>query len=442
MLKPTLKLLAATAALLCASHAVAQDSGPLIDLLVKKGIVNDQEAEDLRAELTKDFASTSAGKLNLSTPMTEFRIAGDVRIRYEDRRADVGSDDVGRDRFRYRFRAGLYGKMLNNWSWGVRLETATGSRSSNVTVGDDAAGPFAKNSDGVYVGQIFIQYAPTPEWTFTGGRMPNPLVNTLLVWDGDINPEGFAEQYKHRLDKFEFGGTFAQFLYNAANTQKVLGATSNVQDLGLFAYQANVRYYTGEGTTAFLQVSPTLYQYINESGVNNPVPFRGNFTPGNIFGINNLFVLDIPIEYDWLIGGVPTRVFGDFAVNLDADARARKYGRPDLGSSEDKAWQLGLQYGKAVNPGEWDMKVGYQSTGAFALDPNLVDSDIFDSRVNMKGWFISANYAVGAATQVTITYANGDRKNKTLPAIGSGDTGTNNNIDNYNLWQLDLNLKF
>ena len=43
------KMFAGLAALVCATAALAQDSGPLIDLLVKKGIINDQEGEDLRA---------------------------------------------------------------------------------------------------------------------------------------------------------------------------------------------------------------------------------------------------------------------------------------------------------------------------------------------------------------------------------------------------------
>ena len=42
---------AALAALVCAGSALAQDSGPLIELLIKKGVLNDQEAEELRAEL-------------------------------------------------------------------------------------------------------------------------------------------------------------------------------------------------------------------------------------------------------------------------------------------------------------------------------------------------------------------------------------------------------
>jgi polyhydroxyalkanoate synthesis regulator phasin len=69
-----------------ASSLFAQDSGPLIDLLVKKGIVTDQEGEQLRADLIKDFAAnSSAGKLNLSSSLTELRISGDVRVRYEYR---------------------------------------------------------------------------------------------------------------------------------------------------------------------------------------------------------------------------------------------------------------------------------------------------------------------------------------------------------------------
>ena len=213
------------------SAAFAQDSGPLLDLLVKKGIINDQEAENLRAELVKDFAAnTSAGKLNLGSTLTELRIFGDARVRYESRTGELPSGDTQeRDRFRYRFRAGLTGKLVNDWSFGVRLETATGSRSSNVTMGDEASGaPFAKgtsttNNDGVYVGQLYLTYAPSPMFSITAGRMPNPLNTTLMVWDGDINPEGLAEQFKYRDGANEYSAVLGQFLYSAASTQNAFG---------------------------------------------------------------------------------------------------------------------------------------------------------------------------------------------------------------------------
>ena len=43
----------------------AQDNGALLDLLVKKRILTDQEAEEIRGELTKDYSTTSAGKLKM-----------------------------------------------------------------------------------------------------------------------------------------------------------------------------------------------------------------------------------------------------------------------------------------------------------------------------------------------------------------------------------------
>jgi hypothetical protein len=433
------KVFAVLATIVCATAALAQDSGPLIDLLVKKGIINDQEGEDLRAELSKDFAQSPAGKLNLSSGLTELKLSGDVRVRYESRTGSlVSGDHLERDRFRYRFRTGLTGKVLNNWSWGVRLETATGSRSSNVTMGDDA-GPFAKNSDTVNIGQIWAQWTPTSELTFTGGRMPNPLVTTAMVWDADINPEGLAESYKHRDGNLEYSFTAAQFLYSAAGTQNTFGTAANVQDLFLFAWQGGLKYYV-EGATTFLQVNPTFYQYVRNNKF-NPAAFKGTFSATNAAAVNNLFVFDLPVEYNWVLNGVPVRAFGDFAINLDGKDRARKWGRPDL-DGENKAWQVGFQYGKAANKGEWDAKVFYQSTGAFALDTNLVDSDIWDSRTNMTGWAATGNYALGAATTFTVTLANGERKNDALIAPGAGDIGSNNALDKYWLLQADLVVKF
>ncbi|MFA6960316.1 MAG: porin [Opitutaceae bacterium] len=59
MAKNTLKWLALLGgvALGTASMAVAQDSGALLDALVRKGVLTDQEAEDIRVDLTRDFST-------------------------------------------------------------------------------------------------------------------------------------------------------------------------------------------------------------------------------------------------------------------------------------------------------------------------------------------------------------------------------------------------
>ncbi len=441
------KMSALLAALLCAGTVLAQDSGPLIDLLIKKGVLNDQEAEDLRAELIKDFASnSSAGKLNLSTPLTELKIAGDVRIRYEGRGGELpNGDDLARDRFRYRMRTALTGKLLNNWGWGVRLETGGGSRSSNVTMGDDA-GPYAKTNDGVFVGQIYATWSPTPEWTLTAGRMANPLVTTSMVWDGDINPEGFAEQFRTRRENNEFFATFGQFLYSTSGTQDPFAAITpaniaGTEDLFLTAWQGGYKRYI-KGATTFFQIAPVVYVYVNNDRLANPAAFNSSMSATNAAPVNNLFVLEVPVEYNWVTGnGTPVRAFADVAINFDADSRARKFGRADL-DGEDKAYHVGIQYGKASLAGEWDARLIYQSVGAFALDSNLVDSDLFDSKTNMQGLILGGNYALGAATQLSLTYAAGDRKNTTVIASGAGDVGSNNALENYWLFQVDLNVKF
>jgi Putative porin len=440
------KLLTLAAFLLGSSLALAQDSGPLIDILVKKGLINDQEAEDLRADLVKDFAATSAGKLNLSTPLTEFKISGDVRVRFEDRTGKIAvtEDHLERERFRYRFRTSLAGRLLNNWAFGVRLETATGSRSSNVTMGDDA-GPFAKTNDAVNIGQIYATWTPTAEWTFTVGRMANPLVTTSMVWDGDINPEGLSEQFKHRAGNNEFAVTLGQFLYSTSGNQNTTTVTATApagaKDLFLTAWQGSYKRYV-EGATTFFQIAPTVYAYYNTDQRKNPAAFNSVMVAGNPAPINNLFVLEVPFEYDWVAAnGVALRAFADVAINFDADKRAAKFGRADL-DGEDKAFHVGFQYGKASLPGEWDARIFYQSVGAFALDANLVDSDLFDSKTNMQGWVLGGNYALGAATQLSLTLAQGQRKNDTVIAPGAGDVGSNNALEKYWLLQADLNIKF
>src|SRR5438046_1209348 len=134
-----------------------------------------------------------------------------MRLRYDYRGGRLPSDDPThpndwqeRERERYRLRLGLRGTLMDDWFFGLRLETSASARSTNVTFGDDTSsdspgggGPFAKGSDGIYVGQAYGGYKGFPGFTFTGGRMPNPFVNTRMVWDDDINPEGLAEQWKH-----------------------------------------------------------------------------------------------------------------------------------------------------------------------------------------------------------------------------------------------------
>lgn len=469
--------------------ARAQDAGALLDLLVKKRLITDQEAEEVRGELTKDAASTAAGKLKLSTPITEIELYGDMRMRYEVRTAETGlpdtidrpGDNTQRNRARYRLRLGLRGTLTDDWFFGLRLETSSNSRSTNVTIGDEASGgPFSKTSDGINVGQAYLGYKGFRDITLTAGRMPNPLITTSMVWDADINPEGIAEQWKHTFN-LSFGGgqttaatdygkdgksaaavsseptrmtidvfaNLAQFVYDDSNPENPIGPAPNGipnTDAYLLAWQVGAKVnFTKD---IYLQFAPTLYNYTGNGDSFN-VHFVGdpNFKQGtatitpNQTGINSLLVFDMPVEFGWKIGEIPMRVFGDFAVNLEGDARAAAAGHPDKGDDR-YAYQVGLGIGKIKQKHDWQIQGFYQHVDQFALDPNLVDSDIFDSRVNMEGFAVQAGYAISDAVTFNLTYGYGQQADRALGTGGVGDAFTINPLRKYNIFQADLNVKF
>jgi len=74
--------LLASALIGLASVAFAQDSGPLVDLLVKKGIVNDQEAETLRAELARDASSAVVSTISGGKSTVGLSITGRIQVQY------------------------------------------------------------------------------------------------------------------------------------------------------------------------------------------------------------------------------------------------------------------------------------------------------------------------------------------------------------------------
>src|SRR5882762_11211545 len=88
-------------------------------------------------------------KWKLSPWLTELELFGDLRLRYEYRGGrlpdhfqfgqDHNNDWQERERERYRLRIGLRGTVLDDWFFGVRLETSANARSTNVTMGGDTS---------------------------------------------------------------------------------------------------------------------------------------------------------------------------------------------------------------------------------------------------------------------------------------------------------------
>src|SRR5256714_355044 len=458
-------------------------------------------------EKSVPLEKSAADKWKLSTSITEMELYGDIRLRYQynggetESRGPVAAPGAGvagvndwqeRERERYRLRLGLRGTLLDDWFFGLRLETNASSRSTNVTFGDDTSsssagggGPFAKGSDVVYVGQAYGGYKGFPGFTLTAGRMPNPLVSTRMVWDPDINPEGLAEQWKHtfvfgaepapppsfskdskavvapkppepflKLDVF---ANFAQFVYDDANPENPLGARATTSanggsqlvpntDAFLLAWQVGARLTFPNNV--YVQLAPTVYNYTGNGDTFN-VHYQGgdphltnaDSLAQNQTGINSLLVFELPAEFGWKAWGLPMRVYGDFATNLEADERADAAGQSGQGSQR-YAYTLGLGLGQLKKKNDWQIDVWYQHAEQFALDPNLIDDDWFNGQLNIHGVGVTAAYNLSAAVNLTLNYGHGWWYNHNLATGGSNVAIPINPTNQYNFFTADLNVKF
>ena len=478
-------------------------SDPLLNLLLKKGILTDQEAQAIKSEAALQTNTPSASKWKISAGIKSIELYGDMRFRYEYRgfttvAGNPANGETGaRERFRYALRLGLRGDLYDNFYYGLRLETSTNPRSTWVTFGGEktynSSGPSGKADDGFNVGQAFLGWRPTDWLDLTVGKMPNPLYTTSLVWDPDIAPEGAAEKFKRSFGNVDVFATFGQFLYTDTDPDRAVapymlnspGASgTNTSDAFLLAWQVGANVHLNKDMS--FKLAPTLYSY-TRTGQNagfpgpfvgegnapfdrNSVPIPGWNNPDttttgiNQSGINNLLIFQTPAEFNFTLGRFKARLFGDFAINLDGEARANAAYQATLPShgftglhpltraygDDTKAYQLGvgvgnlgLVTGQTSKKGTWELRAYWQHVEQYALDVNLIDSDFMEGRANLEGFYAAAAYSFTDSIIGTVRYGHATKINQGLGTGGSNqDLPSVNPINAYNLVQLDLTWRF
>jgi len=537
------------------AHAQAADSA-LLNALVKKGVLSDQEAQQIEAEDQKEYNETAASKINLSSSIKTITFYGDLRLRYEMRDGTTpagytgnggahlsAADSQDDNRWRYRLRFGIKGTLYDNFFFGLRASTnPTYDRSGNVTFGhSDGAGPFGKAQNLLALDQVYLGWHATDDITLTGGQMPNPFYTTNLIWDDNLNPAGAAEQWDHTFsDDLEVFATAGQFVYQAAAGNGFTnGLGSNSSNYNTFMYGEQVGFKYNFDKNTFFKGAATMYTYSGTDGsassgtvaslystspLNLAAPnaspsfFNGPFVGAasapvsNVSGINDLAVLEVPMEYDFKIGpGVtttrssdpkdvkgmgtetttgwvlPMRIFSDFAYNFEADERADQardaleelaahpgtsnvgvtaptptggqtqaqatremlnsapfQGVLDSGKDflDQSAYQIGIEAGQLKKKGDWDAKLWWQSTGYYAVDPNLIDADIFNAATNLQGVVIAVSHNWTDGLSSTLRYAHATPVNGKLATPNVNQDLQEGDIRQYNLFQADLMWKF
>jgi Putative porin len=415
----------------------AQQDDALLDALVKKGVLSNQEAEDVRADQEKAFSETAAGKINLSDSIKQITFYGDARLRFEyaDEKAQSalptpvgggnGNDNIV-ERNRYRLRIGADYVMSDNFKAGVELETNTANDSANQTIGS------AYDKAAINVGLVYLQWKPVDWLTLTGGKQRNPLYTTDLVWDPDINPEGGSEVASWTIP-LDFGGGAP-----ASNDPKAVASPVDSSDMsltvGLTAFQGIYADNNEFNTTApktdvwqFVEQVPVQFNFSKDMFIKEVPGFDaymggGNSGPGggpttengggtqafsSINGTDDLAIVTAPGEFDWKLWDLPFKAYWDFAANLDGHARvqdvyfgngvaATTQGLPVQNENRDLsdniAWLAGLQVGQNKKKGDWSIRADYRQVGLGSIDPNLNDSDWGDSFLNQQGVKVQSTY--------------------------------------------------
>src|SRR5229473_6813954 len=220
-----------------AAPAFGADTETLLDKLHEKGVLSDDEYEQMRTEARADRRAealknasdvekeqkakeASGSKFKVPDALKSMELFGDLRLRYEDRIATSPTDvNFDRQRWRYALRVGVRGDVADNFFYGLRFDTGTYGRSAWVTFADDnvsssKSAQANKTNDAMAVGLAFVGWKPTSWLQVIGGRQPNPLYTTPMVWDPDITPEGLVEKFNFKLsDNFTTFATAGQFIY-------------------------------------------------------------------------------------------------------------------------------------------------------------------------------------------------------------------------------------
>lgn len=441
--------------------ALADSNDDLLQTLVAKGVLTEEEGKIIaegreQEKKNQEKVASSESKIKIADFIDNATFYGDIRVRAEHRDGESPTVEENRDRARYKLTFGIKTKAADFYT-DLAFAMGAGGRSDNATFAGDSS-PTLNDKEALFVKTAMIGWTATDWLTLEAGRMKNPLYTTPMVWDGDLTFEGLTEKVKFKAGRADVFLTASQSSY-VGDHKSFDGSGGDRATNELLAFQGGARFPINENASAKAAITYTTFTRDdnNQTGVFSPGldSASASAVAANSFGVNDLDTIEIPAEINWMTANnIGMRVFGDYVTNLSGDDRADAACAFDptvCGTGDDhNAWLLGFAVGSAktlkdfeankVGKGDWSARIWYQDVGAYAVDANAVDSDFFDSRVNMKGTIFKAEYGLRDNVFVNLAAGHGSRKDGALGTAGSGDLALN--LDSFNLYQLDLTYKF
>lgn len=351
--------------------------------------------------------------------------------------------------FRLRARLGMKAVIAPQWTAGIRI--GTGSDNNPVSTTQTLGGGFGKKD--IWLDQGYLNWKPSDELTLTGGRFANPFFSTDLLYSGDLNFDGVAANFNHKLNQdwgvFGTVGAFPVEYTNDTSTSNgsdkeesdnkwlygaQLGANWAINDSnrikGAMAYyrfddiegqrSSPCQPWAGDpgcdsdgSRVAFMQKGNTVFLLrditpnpLNPSATPQP-QYVGLASEFNLLDLNVAWDTDLPedlklrsqahyvhnLGYDE--GEMRKRSEGQFANNLDEN------GEVESGAN---AWMLQFTLGNSLElkrEGDWNLFAGYKYIQPDALPDGFNDSSFHLGGTNAKGYFLGGNY--GLASNVFAT---------------------------------------
>ncbi|MDX9669340.1 MULTISPECIES: putative porin [unclassified Pseudomonas] len=353
------------------------------------------------------------------------------------------------NQFRIRARLGMKAEIAPQWTAGIRI--GTGSDNNPVSTTQSLGGGFAKKD--IWLDQGYLNWKPSDELTVTGGRFANPFMSTDMLYSNDLNFDGVAAIFDHKLNR-DWGvfGTVGAFPVDYTNDTSTSNGFDKEESDNKWLYGAQIgakwainsnnrlkgalAYYrfddiqgqrsspcepwagapgcdTDGSRVAFMQKGNSVFllRDITPTPANpttTPQPqFVGLASEFNLLDLNLVWDADLPQDFK-------LRSQGNYIHNLgydEGDMRKRSEGQivNNLNSSGDiesgaNAWMVQFTLGNALDlkrQGDWNLFAGYKYIQPDALPDGFNDSSFHLGGTNAKGYFLGGNYGLAKNVYAT-----------------------------------------
>jgi hypothetical protein len=316
------------------------------------------------------LSSAFATDVSYGSWLDSVKWGGDLRLRHDS--IFNTSNTSNRDRERYRLRYG-FTAVSGDITTLFRMSTSAGGDGLSANQTEDTS--FSRKNLNVDLAEL--KYKPFDILQVEGGKMENPFWSgwsSSLMWDPDLNPEGYAQEINLPVGPVGLFATLGQLSINEASGNHNANPWMFAERLG-----ANVPIFDDMKGT----LSATDYGFTHE----RIDAFGGDLKQGNTrtsAGIltSSFNILQLDGKLKLRAGDLPITLEGGFVRNTQESVNKGRDGNI-----------LGLTLGNASKAHTWEVAYYYKRLGANAVISDFVDDDFGYAGTNQGGHIMWVGYA-------------------------------------------------